>query len=140
MTHAAHPQDAGATAMMTAVVAVSATTHTATVDPAVMTVVTVAMDAVTATTMLHAALTATVDAMTAMVVVMTAVVATVTATTAATVVTVEETAEETAMVDVRPAMPAHQPPMANLLHVEMPGSHTEVDTTMTEMPVVPIER
>ena len=57
------------------------------------------------------------------------------ATTAETVVTVEETA----MVDAHPVMLVHQPPMATLLHAEMPESHTEVDT-MRETSVVPIKR
>ena len=124
---------------MTAAVVASVTTLTATVDPAVMTVVTADTAAVNATTTLPVEPTVTeVDAMTATVVdVMTAVAAvadTLTVTTAVNVV-------EIAMVDAHPVMQLRQPPMVTQPLAEMLGSHTEVDTTMMRnTPIVAIDR
>lgn len=126
---------------MTAAAVDSVTTLTATVDPAVMTVVTADTDAATATTTLPvestvtevAATTATVDVMTAVAV----VAVTLIATTVATAVNVVEIA----MVDAHPVMQLRQPPMVTQPLAEKLGSHTEVDTTMMRnTPIVAIDR
>jgi len=119
---------------MTAAAVDSVTTLTATVDPAVMTVVTADTDAATATTTLPveptvtevAATTATVDVMTAVAV----VAVTLTATTVATAVNVVENVVEIAMVDAHPVMQLRQPPMATQPLAEKLGSHTEVRSAL----------
>jgi hypothetical protein len=136
MTRVALHQADMVTALMTDAVAVEvmvAMIRTVTVDLVAMIVVIVAMADVTVTTTLLVVSIVMQAAMTATAVVETTDVAAVADTlTAMTEVVI-------ATVDGHPEMPLQLPPMATQLLAESLGSHTEVETTMRDTPVVAID-